>query len=89
MDKGSPDPAAGQFYMLHAVNSSSLLGRPISVYYSEKKKDGSVEIYFLILVKGDGTKILCSLKNDDKTPMYISSNSEKKMNILFEELDNE
>lgn len=66
LDKGSPDPAAGQFYMLHAVNSSSLLGRPISVYYSEKKKDGSVEIYFLILVKGDGTKILCSLKNDDK-----------------------
>lgn len=30
-----------------------------------------------------------ALKNDDKTPIYMSSNSKKKMNILFEELDNE
>ena len=29
------------------------------------------------------------LKNDDKTPFYISSSCEKPMNILLEELDNE
>jgi hypothetical protein len=29
------------------------------------------------------------LKNDDKTPFYVSSNRDKPMNILFEEIDNE
>lgn len=60
------EPAAGQFYMLHAVRSNVLLGRPISVYKSEKKSDGKVEITFLILLKGRGTEGLCSLRNRDK-----------------------
>ena len=60
------EPAAGQFYMLHAVRSNVLLGRPISVFNSERKDDGSVEITFLILVKGRGTVELCSLRNGDK-----------------------
>lgn len=29
------------------------------------------------------------LKNDDKTPFYVSSNCDKPMNILFEEINNE
>jgi len=63
---GNPQPAAGQFYMLHAVRSDVLLGRPISVYHSEKKSDGSVEIHFLILVKGHGTQELTGLRNGDE-----------------------
>ncbi len=55
------EPAAGQFYMLHAVRSNVLLGRPISVYKAEKNSDGKVEITFLILLKGRGTEELCSL----------------------------
>ena len=35
LKKDSQKPAAGQFYMLHAVRSDVLLGRPISVYHSE------------------------------------------------------
>ena len=60
------EPAAGQFYMLHAVRSNVLLGRPISVYKAEKNSDGKVEITFLILLKGRGTEELCSLRNGDK-----------------------
>lgn len=60
------EPAAGQFYMLHAVRSNVLLGRPISVYKAEKKSDGKVEITFLILLKGRGTEELCSLREGDK-----------------------
>ena len=60
------EPAAGQFYMLHAVRSNVLLGRPISVYKAEKKSDGKLEITFLILLKGRGTEELCSLRNGDK-----------------------
>ena len=60
------EPAAGQFYMLHAVRSNVLLGRPISVYKAEKNSDGKVEITFLILLKGRGTEELCSLRNRDK-----------------------
>jgi len=63
---GSQEPAAGQFYMLHPVHSENLLGRPVSVYHSEKKSDGSVEVYFLILVKGSGTKNICALREGDK-----------------------
>ena len=37
LEAGSQEPAAGQFYMLHAVRSDVLLGRPISIYHSEKK----------------------------------------------------
>lgn len=66
LPSGATEPAAGQFYMLHALRSNTLLGRPISVFHSEQKKDGSVEITFLILVKGNGTKELCSLAVNDK-----------------------
>ncbi|MCR4954484.1 MAG: dihydroorotate dehydrogenase [Treponema sp.] len=59
-------PAPGQFYMLHALRSDVLLGRPISVYHVEQNDDGLVEVFFLILVKGKGTCELCSLVNGDK-----------------------
>ena len=51
--------------MLHALKSDVLLGRPISVFHSEQKKD-YVEITFLILEKGTGTKELCHLAKDDE-----------------------
>lgn len=60
------EPAAGQFYMLHALRSNVLLGRPISVYHSEKTMLGDTEITFLILVKGKGTEELCNLVEGDK-----------------------
>lgn len=60
------DSLAGQFYMLHAQKSDVLLSRPISVYNSQKKDNGNIEVSFLILVKGKGTQELCSLKKDDK-----------------------
>ncbi len=66
LEEGSQEPAAGQFYMLHAIRSDVLLGRPISIYHSEKKADGSVELSFLILLKGKGTRELCSLEPGDK-----------------------
>lgn len=66
LEKGSFEPAAGQFYMLHPVKTNNLLGRPISVYHSEKKSNGNVEITFLILKKGEGTKTICSLRENDK-----------------------
>ena len=66
LEAGSQEPAAGQFYMLHAVRSDVLLGRPISIYHSEKKIDGSVELSFLILLKGKGTRELCALEPGDK-----------------------
>lgn len=63
------EPAAGQFYMLHAVRSNVLLGRPISVYHSEKSFFGETEVTFLILVKGNGTKELCNLVEGDKVKL--------------------
>ncbi len=66
LNSDAQEPAAGQFYMLHALRSDVLLGRPISVFNAEKKADGEVEITFLILVKGRGTLELCSLMNGDK-----------------------
>ena len=68
LEAGSQEPAAGQFYMLHAVRSDVLLGRPISVYHSEvlSEEEGSrVELTFLILLNGMGTKELCSLDFGD------------------------
>ena len=59
-------PLPGQFYMLHAVRSSTLLGRPISIYHAEKKDDGTISLEFLILVKGKGTAELCGLRDGDK-----------------------
>ena len=66
LEQGAQEPAAGQFYMLHAVRSDVLLGRPISVYHSETRADGSVELSFLILLKGKGTRELCTLEPGDK-----------------------
>ncbi len=63
--KGERKPVPGQFYMLHPVKSDCLLARPISVFHSEQKGD-SVEVTFLILVKGTGTIELCSLKKGDE-----------------------
>ena len=63
--KGKKKPIPGQFYMLHPVKSDCLLARPISVFHSEQNGD-SVEVTFLILLKGTGTAELCSLKINDE-----------------------
>lgn len=55
----------GQFFMLRSVKSQQLLARPISVFHAEKNNSG-LEITFLILLKGKGTKELCSLNLDEK-----------------------
>ena len=69
LEPESQEPAAGQFYMLHAVRSDVLLGRPISIFHSEVVKDGKnadcIELTFLILLKGKGTRELCALNNGD------------------------
>ena len=66
LETSAAEPVAGQFYMLHAVHSNVLLGRPISVFLSKKMDDGSVELSFLILLKGTGTAELCELRSGDK-----------------------
>lgn len=66
LPEGSQQAAPGQFYMLHALRSNQLLSRPISVYHTQKTKSGEIEVEFLILVKGQGTKELCSLVEHDK-----------------------
>lgn len=56
-------PAAGQFFMLRSHASQKLLARPISVFNVEIfHEENFAKIEFLILVKGQGTKELCSLK---------------------------
>ncbi|MBZ4662928.1 MAG: dihydroorotate dehydrogenase electron transfer subunit [Caloramator sp.] len=55
------DVRAGQFYMLKAWEDEPILARPISVHSSE---NGIVK--FAYQVKGRGTKILSSLKAEDK-----------------------
>ncbi|MCR5288687.1 MAG: dihydroorotate dehydrogenase [Treponema sp.] len=57
-------PEPGQFYMLRSEKSGVLLARPISLYHAEKTHRG-VSLEFLILLKGNGTKELCSLEVDD------------------------
>lgn len=59
--KNAEKPVPGQFYMLHAVRSDVLLGRPISVFHATENT-----VTFLILVKGKGTQELCALRNGDK-----------------------
>lgn len=59
-------PMTGQFYMIHPVRSNTILSRPISVYHVEKKDGCHFEIFFLILVKGEGTKEICSLREGDE-----------------------
>lgn len=63
--KGNKKPLPGQFYMLHALKSDVLLGRPISVFHSEQKKD-YVEITFLILEKAQAQKNFAALKKTMK-----------------------
>ena len=58
-------PLPGQFFMLRSVKSQQLLARPISVFHAEENSHG-VEVTFLILLKGKGTKELCTLEADDK-----------------------
>ena len=58
-------PISGQFFMLRSVKSQHLLARPISVYHCEKSNDDKITVSFLILLKGDGTKELCSLEPGD------------------------
>ena len=60
-----PEPAAGQFYLLRSVKSGVLLGRPISIYMAKKVGTG-VSLEFLILRKGEGTKELCALEQNDE-----------------------
>ena len=63
-------PAAGQFFMLRAKKSQLLLARPISVFSVEIiPEQGQVKIEFLILLKGQGTKELCSLKQGDQVEL--------------------
>lgn len=63
-------PAAGQFFMLRAKKSQLLLARPISVFNVEIiPTKGQVKIEFLILLKGQGTKELCSLKPGDQVEL--------------------
>lgn len=59
-------PQPGQFFMLRPERSNFILSRPISVYHVDKSFFGATEIQFLILVKGEGTKELCSLQDGDK-----------------------
>lgn len=61
-------PLAGQFYMLRAMKTGILLGRPISVFHAQKTPH-SAELQFLILVKGRGTTELTSLEADDEVQL--------------------
>lgn len=63
--KTVPLPLAGQFYMLQAARTNTLLGRPISVFHVDRS-GAAPRLEFLILLKGQGTKELCSLMPDDK-----------------------
>lgn len=63
-------PAAGQFYMLKRVPSSTFLFRPISVYSSTAQSDGSVLVEFLILQKGKGTNELCSVNTSTQVELF-------------------
>lgn len=58
-------PEPGQFYMLRATKGDVLLGRPISVF-DARETDGGVALQFLILEKGRGTELLCSLEKGDE-----------------------
>lgn len=62
------EPAAGQFYMIHAKKSDCLLGRPISIFDAEKI-DGKIVLKFLILLKGKGTEELCNMRAGDEVTL--------------------
>ncbi len=65
IDENARMPLPGQFFMLRSEKSQQLLARPISVFHAEKTSHGA-EISFLILLKGKGTKKLCTLEADEK-----------------------
>lgn len=81
----SVSPLAGQFFMLRAFHSSVQLGRPISVYHTEKTKDGYI-LHFLIMAKGTGTKEICALKSGDEIsalgPLGNSFSAPKEKGIV-------
>ena len=63
-------PAAGQFFMLRSAKSQLLLARPISVFSVEiLPNPNKIRIEFLILLKGQGTQELCSLKKGDQVEL--------------------
>lgn len=63
-------PAAGQFFMLRSAKSQQLLARPISVFcVSNVPNEDKIKIEFLILLKGQGTKELCSLKKGEQVEL--------------------
>lgn len=76
-DRAVVPPKAGQFFMLCREPSKTLLCRPISVFRvededgnlvfgaSEDNNKRSLVITFLILLKGQGTQELCSLREGD------------------------
>ncbi|MBE6344159.1 MAG: dihydroorotate dehydrogenase [Spirochaetaceae bacterium] len=68
-DKVSTDNFSGKFFMLKACPSALTLSRPISVFHAETLSDGIQRVVFLILLKGQGTKELCSLKIGDKVSL--------------------
>jgi len=60
-DESSMHPEPGQFYMLQAGHSlDPLLKRPFCFFDNEEE-----ELYFLIRVKGKGTKVLSSMGIDE------------------------
>ena len=63
-------PISGQFYMLKRVPSDTFLFRPISVYNSTCKSDGTVLVDFLILQKGKGTAELCSVNQSTQIEIF-------------------
>jgi dihydroorotate dehydrogenase (NAD+) catalytic subunit len=67
-DNGAATAVPGQFYMLKAVASDTLLGRPISVHRSEQAEGGTA-LTFLILKKGHGTESLCSLAKGERVSL--------------------
>ncbi len=62
-------PEPGQFYMLRSKKSSAYFGRPISVYRSKVFSENGkrkIELQFMILEKGTGTKELCQMLPGEK-----------------------
>lgn len=63
-------PLPGQFYLLRAVRSGVLLGRPISVFSASAASAlDPLKVDFLILRKGGGTEELTRLRIGDEVEM--------------------
>ena len=87
--KAGNEPLPGQFFMLHPERSNHLLGRPISVYHVDRISEEKSVIFFLILIKGKGTKELFDLRQGDKINLlgplgngFSRQNSDKKVCIV-------